>query len=626
MARNSWGSYCALQILLVVVQEATSWVSLPAPTPLLFRLGVLEAASSSPSSSSVETVSTQTLGTIWNIEIPGQDSSFVGAMGVPTFAADGERRVSLVDNDSTTAALGLEGALDGLGPSLVVQNVLDPSACDTLINELEGFGFGSFQQGKNHHGALQVVVSSDLAHSVAVKLSPHIDVGKVEALRTAMLEATHTPDTHTDVRLGFVGLNRRWRIYRYDNSGNETFAPHIDAGFPPSGLSEDGRYLEWDTSDPQGDEIVSRLTVLMYLNENFEGGETNFYRPIADCRDTGAHADAPLVASVRPRTGSVLLFPQGVGDAAVEYARRHWPLHEGSPVLAGSNRPKYVIRSDALFVTQRLAAQYDVNEDFDGAHLSQYDVPVRQAFLPKSDALCPIFLNHVASLYNPHMGVENLGAFLYSFIRLTKRRHVMEIGAGYTSLWILQALKDNDRERERIRDLEQRGECRLLDIEWTVPVNEHDIPSSLLCIDNCLHQKETATGALAVARVLGLKQYLSFQKDDAFEELSRLQPSSVDILWCDFGVGSRILDFVAEGAWESIRPGGFLLCHSTLTNANTRNWLEKVRARAPKEETGLDPGSYAELSLLEPHKRFQNSITILQKRSGYSEPVHSQYA
>ena len=49
--------------------------------------------------------------------------------------------------------------------------------------------------------------------------------------------------------------------------------------------------------------------------------------------------------------GSCLLFPQGVGEEAVEYAREHWPLHEGSPIRAG--RPKYVIRSDVLFVTQK---------------------------------------------------------------------------------------------------------------------------------------------------------------------------------------------------------------------------------------------------------------------------------
>ena len=40
--------------------------------------------------------------------------------------------------------------------------------------------------------------------------------------------------------------------------------------------------------------------------------------------------------------------------------------------------------------------------------------------------------------------------------------------------------------------------------------------SSLLCIDNCLYQRETATGAGAIAKILGLGNYLKFRKGDAF--------------------------------------------------------------------------------------------------------------
>lgn len=67
------------------------------------------------------------------------------------------------------------------------------------------------------------------------------------------------------------------------------------------------------------------------------------------------------------------------------------------------------------------------------------------------------------------MGVECAGLFLHSFIRFTKVRRVIEIGAGYTSLWILQALNDNDEELSRIQDLQRKGQCRLLDWPWTVP-------------------------------------------------------------------------------------------------------------------------------------------------------------
>jgi len=264
----------------------------------------------------------------------------------------------------------------------------------------------------------------------------------------------------------------------------------------------------------------------------------------------------------------------------------------------------------------------------------------------------PTFLHHIRHLYNPHMGVENISSFLYSFIRFTKARNVVEIGAGYTSLWILQALKDNDEEMNNISKLQLDGKCRLFDWPWTVhdkveqwdqqqhqQQEQHSSPffgssqsSSLLCIDNCLHQRETATGASAVARTLGLDDYLHFIKGDAFE--MSFDTNSIDILWCDFGVGSNIREFVSN-AWGSIRLGGFLICHSTLTNSKTREWLEACRNREGEDVTGMPPEEYVELSLLEPHKHYQNSISIFQKRRQrydhgddevFEEPLFSVYA
>jgi predicted O-methyltransferase YrrM len=359
--------------------------------------------------------------------------------------------------------------------------------------------------------------------------------------------------------------------------------------------------------------IVARLTVLMYLNNDFVGGETKFYQPLGE-----TNGEFRLICAVRPMAGSILVFPQAVGEDAVEHARVHWPLHEGSPVQSGK-RPKYVVRSDILFAKKKEQIQLD-------DPYTKHDHVVRNTFRQRSQAFNSGFLNHLASLYNPHMGVENLGPLLYSFIRFTKVKSVLEIGAGYTSLWIMQALKDNDDEMERICALGRSGKCLLLDIPWADPTTVegyHNQKSSLLFVDNCRHQKETATGAAAVAKALGLETYMKFLVADAFE--LELEPHSVDLLWCDFGVGSRMATF-ALIAWESIRPGGFLVCHSTLTNQGTRDWLEAIRARQAESITGIPPHDYVELSLLEPHKRYQNAVTILQKRKCYEEPVHSLYA
>src|SRR5262245_19636416 len=44
---------------------------------------------------------------------------------------------------------------------------------------------------------------------------------------------------------------------------------------------------------------------------------------------------------------------------------------------------------------------------------------------------------------NWSMGVELVSPFLYSLIRMTRPRKVLEIGAGYSSVFILQALEHN---------------------------------------------------------------------------------------------------------------------------------------------------------------------------------------
>ena len=96
-----------------------------------------------------------------------------------------------------------------------------------------------------------------------------------------------------------VGYNERFRGYRYRNG--QRFAPHFD-----------GAYVR-----PNGGE-GSQITLLFYLNEAFEGGETNLL-------------DYEVV--IRPRLGSLLAF-------------EHAMLHEGAPVTAGV---KYVLRTDAMY-------------------------------------------------------------------------------------------------------------------------------------------------------------------------------------------------------------------------------------------------------------------------------------
>ena len=100
-------------------------------------------------------------------------------------------------------------------------------------------------------------------------------------------------------RADAVGLNERFRFYRYDPG--ERFAPHTDGSFR------------------RGNGEESLRTFMIYLNEGFAGGETSFGE-----RD-------PM--TIVPKAGMALIFD-------------HALLHEGAPVTRGR---KYVLRSDVMY-------------------------------------------------------------------------------------------------------------------------------------------------------------------------------------------------------------------------------------------------------------------------------------
>lgn len=93
-----------------------------------------------------------------------------------------------------------------------------------------------------------------------------------------------------------IGLNEQFRFYKYQST--QRFKRHIDGRFKRNEKEE------------------SRITFMIYLNDDFEGGETTFDD-----------------ISIKPKTGAALCFI-------------HEQKHEGSPVLSGI---KYVIRTDVMY-------------------------------------------------------------------------------------------------------------------------------------------------------------------------------------------------------------------------------------------------------------------------------------
>lgn len=203
----------------------------------------------------------------------------------------------------------------------------------------------------------------------------------------------------------------------------------------------------------------------------------------------------------------------------------------------------------------------------------------------------PAFLRVVQPLYDIHMGVENMAPLLYTLIRFTKPIRVLEVGAGYTSPFMLQALKDNFTEMCAYKTLHTAGECTVGDnnMPWCVDGYMQQAGSDkqfgiLHCIDNLAHEHTTAHLVLEAAQALDALDHLDLYIKDAWDyadatPLKNADKEALDMVWLDFGQGEKLGQFI-DKIWPRIRPGALVMCHSTLTNSLTREWLETMRARA----------------------------------------------
>lgn len=99
--------------------------------------------------------------------------------------------------------------------------------------------------------------------------------------------------------LTLVGLNDRLRFYRY--RAGQRFDPHMDHWYRPSSFQ------------------ITLHTVLVYFNDDFEGGETRF--------------SEQLDRVITPQRGMVAIF-------------QHKLRHEGCAVRSGM---KYAMRSDVIY-------------------------------------------------------------------------------------------------------------------------------------------------------------------------------------------------------------------------------------------------------------------------------------
>lgn len=185
--------------------------------------------------------------------------------------------------------------------AIILENIFTPEECQTLMKQAEEDQFSTVSVsygGKEvvnenvRSGSRVIIDSEEFTEKLWSRISSFIP-RKVKGAQV-------------------VGLNERLRFLKY-NPG-QFFAPHTD-----------GNYVR-----PENHLEMSLLTIQMYLNQEFDGGETTFHMPSLD--EQGQHQQRVKVP-VKPRTGMALVFGQEL-------------LHEGSQV---KNGVKYTVRTDVMY-------------------------------------------------------------------------------------------------------------------------------------------------------------------------------------------------------------------------------------------------------------------------------------
>mmetsp|Transcript_1301 Transcript_1301/g.2534 ORF Transcript_1301/g.2534 Transcript_1301/m.2534 type:complete len:466 (-) Transcript_1301:2910-4307(-) len=191
----------------------------------------------------------------------------------------------------------------------VLTDVLTPTECTQIIAAAEAIKFMPDEPVEHAETS-----RSTLAHNVFWLADSELNTVIYDRCKAFL------PDS--------LGLNARWRVYRYEPGA--VYRPHIDGAWPGSGLDpKTGKYVY----DVFGDR-KSKMTFLIRLNDDFSGGSTTYYIPAPEPGFMNARA-------VSTPKGSVVCFPHGDAQGSL--------LHEGSEVTKGY---KYVIRTDVLYYNE----------------------------------------------------------------------------------------------------------------------------------------------------------------------------------------------------------------------------------------------------------------------------------
>eukprot|EP00927_Polykrikos_kofoidii_P072327 TRINITY_DN68462_c0_g1_i1.p1 TRINITY_DN68462_c0_g1~~TRINITY_DN68462_c0_g1_i1.p1 ORF type:complete len:403 (-),score=50.29 TRINITY_DN68462_c0_g1_i1:247-1455(-) len=192
--------------------------------------------------------------------------------------------------------------------AFVLRNFLSVAECDDVIRQAESFGMCAPSEPYRMRLCERVkVMGEDLAGVLFKRAVPYLndiqvrDSERPRGVPTDAMRGAWKPST----------INPCFRVCRYDVGG--FFLPHHDGDFVTNSRNR------------------SLKTFMVYLNDDFDGGPTNFYD---ESQPHYAKADPEkVILSYKPERGSCLVFNHNI-------------THDGGELRIGQ---KYIIRTEVLY-------------------------------------------------------------------------------------------------------------------------------------------------------------------------------------------------------------------------------------------------------------------------------------
>ena len=198
--------------------------------------------------------------------------------------------------------------------------------------------------------------------------------------------------------------------------------------------------------------------------------------------------------------------------------------------------------------------------------------------------------------YRNGMGTESVGPLLRSLVRMVRPYRILEIGAGYTTTFLLEGLEKNeelfdddsgDLNKEYVKNHKEKYDPKLViidDISLGEFKNKFNINSKYV---------EFIEG-----KFQGRSQEL-FNKYGEF-----------NMIWFDCGGPPEYHEFLNE-YWEICSQ--YMIFHFTFTQGRPNPNSNIISDTIARWQKILGHSNVQRIDILEPHKYRQGSITVLKK-------------